>query len=126
MKKNRGYIYVLSLILVTTFSQKSNAEWFLSLDPPNDKQSISDNFLEFKLNDLSCGVTKTEFLRTNSNYLMEFRKLYCMTAEGILFAVQANCRNFEYVPTQLLVEKGNTRLFPTLVCDQHNAKRLNW
>jgi hypothetical protein len=126
MTNNRGYIYVLFIILVTAFSPKSNAEWFLSIDPPNDNQNISDDFLEFKLGSLSCGVTKTEFFRTDSNYLHESRKLYCQTTEGILFAVQANCRNFDHVSTQLLVEKGNTRFFPTLICDQHKAGHLNW
>lgn len=127
MANNRGYIYVLFILLGMTFSQNSNAEWFLSLDMsnPNSRQSISDDSLEFKLGGLSCGITKTEFFRGANDELAELRKLYCQTTEGV-FAVQANCRNFEYVPTQLLVEQGNTRFFPTLICHQYNARHLNW
>ena len=117
--------YILFIILIATFSQSVNAAWFLSIDPPNDNQNITDNSLEFKLGNLSCGITKTEFLRDDSNYLHESRKLYCQTFEGILFAVQANCRNSDHIFTQLLVENGGTRFFPVLTCDQHKVRNFN-
>ncbi|MDD5215428.1 MAG: hypothetical protein PHQ03_07835 [Methylococcales bacterium] len=121
MTNNRGYIYVLFILLGITLSSESNAAWYFTLNPPSDNQKISDNPLEFTISGLSCGATKTEFLRLDDGYIHEFRQLYCKASDGTLFYAQANCRNGAYIPTQLLIEKGGTKFFPTLYCDAHKT-----
>lgn len=107
---------ILFCALLFVFTSVSKAAWWIDLNPPNDRQAISDDLLEFKLDDLQCGVSKTEFLRNSDDKLFEFRNIYCETANGTKFSVQANCRYPEYTVQQLQIIRGSTKYFPTLTC----------
>lgn len=116
MPKPISLISILFFTLFSTFSPTSNAAWWLMVDPPNDRKKISDYPMEFKLGNFSCGVTKTEFLRGQNDYLFEFRTLYCQTANDTMVSVQANCRHPEYVEQQIQITKGTAKFFPVLQC----------
>jgi hypothetical protein len=122
-KKSSAFVKILSYIVLIVFSPYSHAAWWLDINYPHNEQEVSDDPLEFKLNDLNCGVTKTEFIRDSNDRVHEFRFIYCENINGMRFSVQANCRLPEYTLQQLLISKGTIKYFPTLVCGP--AKKNN-
>ena len=95
------------------------AEWSFTQDITENRsnwQRISDEPMEFKLGHLSCGISKTQFLRIDGmDQLVELRRIYCKSTDGTFFSVQADCNLPEYKLTQLLIERGGIKFYPTLM-----------
>jgi hypothetical protein len=114
---------ILILLLMGT-STNVLAEWSFTLAPPENGQRISDEPMEFKLGHLSCGISKTEFLRIDGiDQLSEYRRLYCKSTDGTSFSVLAYCDFPLYISTQLLIERGAVKFYPTLKCGPSKPKR---
>jgi len=96
------------------------AEWSFTQDITENRsnwQRISDEPMEFKLGHLSCGISKTQFLRIDGmDQLVELRRIYCKSTDGTSFSVQADCNFPEYKWTQLFIERGAVKFSPTLKC----------
>jgi hypothetical protein len=106
-------ILVLLLLLTST---NVLAEWTLTLYPPNNPQLISDDVIGFKLSDMFCGVSKTQFSRNPDDGIMEYRVLYCKSPEGITFSNNLTCRLPFYEIRQLIIDKGTSHFSPMLMC----------
>ena len=108
-------LFILMLLALPT---SSNAAWWLWQlhTSPQQKQVISDNPVQFKLDSMQCGVTKTEFRRESDGSVSEWRYLYCQTAKDTKVSVIANCSYPDYEMHGLTIQKVSTKYLPALSC----------
>ena len=116
---------LILILLLMGMSTNVLAEWRFTLNPPENWQRISDEPMEFKLGHLSCGISKTQFLRIDGmDQLVELRRIYCKSTDGTFFSVQADCNLPEYKLTQLIIERGAVKIYLTLECGPSKTRRL--
>jgi hypothetical protein len=108
---------IIFFLLVLLTAAPSYAAWFIAYpQATGDTKKISDDPYEFKLGNMSCGVTKTLFMRAPNDSIIESRELYCWTSEDTYVSTATNC-NIPYYKTQALtIKKGENHYMPTLIC----------
>jgi hypothetical protein len=91
--------------------------WFIAYpQSTNEMMNITDEPYEFKLDDMSCGATKTQFSRRSDGYRIEARELYCWTSEDTYVSTTVNCNMHQYSTQGLAIKKKNNFYMPILMC----------
>jgi hypothetical protein len=116
-------IGILVTVLIFVDGKKkfapSKGTWFVAYPEATDNMTkISDEPYEFKLGDMSCGVTKTQFIRqsADSKASKEARELYCWVSEDTYVSTATNCDLPNYSAQGLTIKKKGQQLMPTLMC----------
>ena len=111
------------VLLVCLLPSVCTAAWYIAKPQATDKQiEIPNAQYNFKLGDISCGVTQTRFDRLpppDTNRINESRELFCWTSADTYVSVGLNCdlpRN-TYMP--LKIKKRGAFYMPTLICGSH-------
>ena len=106
-------IAAIGLILPST----SQSAWWLSeRHDSTEAERISDEPIEFRVGDMKCGATKTDFLILPDTSVSESRTLYCWTSEETKVSIVARCRYPHYSEYELTIEKSGRYYSPTLAC----------
>lgn len=94
----------------------SKGTWFIAYPQGTDAMAtISDETFEFKLDNMSCGVTKTQ-VAWSEDERMEYRELYCWTSDDTYVSTTVNCDMPKYSSQALAINKKNTSYMPLLMC----------
>ena len=110
-------IFLLIAAIVLVFPSTSQSAWWLSeLHDSTDAERISDEPTEFRLGNMSCGATKTDFGVLPDGSVTESRTLYCWTAEETKVSIIARCRYPYYSVHELTIDKGGRYYSPALAC----------
>lgn len=95
----------------------SKGAWFIAYPQgTDDMRNISNEPYEFKLDNMSCGATKTQFVRGSDGSRIEARELYCWTSEDTYVSTTVNCNMPEYSAQALTIKKKNNFYMPLLMC----------
>lgn len=110
-------ISLYSLLIVLLFSTSSQAAWWLSKWGSTDmREPIGDKQIEFELDGINCGVSKTEFTRLSDDSVDEFRNLYCRTSKDTLVIIDVHCYYPNMVMQGIKILKGKSSYNPILLC----------
>ena len=111
-------ISLSSLVIVLLFSTSSQAAWWLSKwgSSAELREPIGDKQIEFKLDGMNCGVSKTEFTRLSDDSVDEFRNLYCWTSKDTQVIIDVHCYYPNMVIQGVTILKGKSIFNPTLFC----------
>lgn len=94
----------------------SKGIWYIAYPQGiDDMVKISDEPYEFKLDDMPCGVTKTQ-VAWSAGQRMEYRELYCWTSDDTYVSTTVNCDMPEYGTQALAIKKKNKSYLPLLEC----------
>ena len=116
-------ISLYSLLIVLLFSTSSQAAWWLSKWGGTDmKEPIGDKQIEFKLDGMNCGVSKTEFTRLADDSVDEFRNLYCWTSKDTQVTIDVHCYYPNMVIQGIKILKGKSTYNPSLYCGSEREK----
>ena len=94
-------ILVAVLVIGKMISAPSKGTWFVAYpEATDDMIKISNEPYEFNIGDMSCGVTKTQFIRqsADSKESTEARELYCWVSEDTYVSTATNCDLPNYSP----------------------------
>lgn len=110
-------VTVLIFIASKIMFAPSKSAWFIAYPQgTDDMKNISNEPYEFKLGNMSCGATKTQFARGSDGSRIEARELYCWTSEDTYVSTTVNCDMPEYSAQVLAIKKKNNSYMPLLMC----------
>ncbi len=110
-------VIVLIFIAGKKMFESSKGAWFITYPRGTDeRRNITDEPYEFKLDDMSCGVKKTEFARGSDGSKIEARELYCWISEDTYVSTTVNCNLPDYNSQNLSIKKKNNVYWPILTC----------
>lgn len=98
-------------------SNSSFAAWKLGKDGTDlSSEYITDGEHEFRLDEMSCGVGPTEFLRAPDDSIMEHRELYCWVSSDTKVSITANCNFPLYGLSSIGIDRAGKSYAPMLIC----------
>ena len=108
-------LFLASILLV--LPAPTQAAWLLSqLHVSTQQERISDDPIQFRLGNIPCGATKTEFHRLSDGSVTESRILYRRTAKDMEVSIIVNCSYPSYAMQGLTIQKGSSQYYPALIC----------
>jgi len=117
MKMKIIYMMVLPALLVSIFSSSSIAAWWLVKESDVVQRiAISDDKLQFKINDINCIVSETQFTRMPDDTIVETRELGCHVCDNTYVSVIASCNLPLYHYTSFSIKKSKKMYNPRLLC----------
>ena len=109
-------ILFLMAAMILIFPSAGQSGWWLSGHGSTEAERISDEPIEFRVGNMSCGATKTDYIALPDGSVVESRILYCWTAEDTKVSVGAICRYPHYSVQELKIQKGAKYYDPALTC----------
>lgn len=104
------------LLMLVAYAGAAQAAWYVSSpDVTQPRIAISDEDYQFKMDNLNCGVTKTDFIRAPKDQLLESRKLYCWVGETYVY-VNGKCALPYFEFSTLGITTKSKRYVPALIC----------
>jgi len=111
----------LSLVIVAIvfYMAPAHGEWWFypdAIGKKSVKHLISDTGIEFNYGGITCGAKETKFMRISDGNIIEYRDLFCRTADDTLVGYTVNCKYPGYVFEGITVTKGAASYSPALTC----------
>ena len=111
-------IAVLTIIFLTglTIHSESFAAWWLEEYFGENRKEIPDKEFQFKLDDIKCVVSETNFWRAPNDAIDEHRDLTCWVSNDTVVTVRAHCNFPLYSLTDFQIRKKGKLFWPALFC----------
>lgn len=104
-------------IFICFGSMPAFSAWYINqphIDSPRNE--LDDSEYSFKLENIACTVSETQFHRMSDDQIIEARNLSCDLGNDTNVYVAGKCNLPDYELIQLNITRGETLYSPMIIC----------